>query len=47
MKYDRLDNSKVIITVEEFEIKNKGFIMDMDYIIFDNKIIFCFSNIEG
>jgi len=47
IRYDKSDCSKVTINVEDFELKNQGFIIDMDYIIHDNKIIFIFSNIEG
>lgn len=47
IKLDKLELTKVSFQVEEFELKNKGFILDMDYVIFDNKIILGFSNIEG
>jgi len=47
IKFDKLDNTKVVFNVEDFELSNQAFILDMDYIIHDNKIIFAFANIDG
>ena len=47
LRFDKNDNSKVNLNVEEFELENQAFILDMDYIIHDNKIILAFANIDG
>lgn len=47
LKFEKQDNSKVSFVLEELEIVNKAFLLDIDYIIHENKIIMAFSNIEG
>lgn len=47
LKFEKQDNSKVCFVLEELDLVNKAFLLDIDYIIHDNKIILAFSNIEG